>query len=130
MSKLLRAGRAEAAALARRCVRAALALSALVTTVVLTVAAPALADPVTVTPSGAGMGTLGTKIQNLLNMTGQVALWASLGSVLVGAAVWGLSKHFGNYGGAHKGMQLVIGGGVGGLLVAGAATIVNSAFGA
>ena len=50
------------------------------------VAAPAMADPVTVTPSAAGMGTLGTKIQNLLNMTGQVALWASLGSVLVGAA--------------------------------------------
>lgn len=129
MAKLVRAARGRAAALARLCAGGVGAVGAVATTLVL-LAAPAMADAVTVTPSSGGMGTLGTTIQNILNMTAQVALWASLGSVLVGAAVWGLSKHLGNYGGANKGMQLAIGGAVGGLLVATSATIVNTMFGA
>ena len=89
---------------------------------------PAWADNVTVTPTANGL-TFGTKIQNLLNWTAQGALWASLASILLGAGVWGLSKHFGNYGGANKGLQLVIGGAVGALVVATAPAIVNSMFG-
>ena len=89
---------------------------------------PAWADSVTVSPTANGL-TFGAKIQNLLNWTAQGALWASLASILIGAGVWGLSKHFGNYGGAHKGLQLVIGGAVGALVVATAPAIVNSMFG-
>ncbi len=127
--KLLGTVRSRAAAAAALAARAVGAVMVAATTLVL-VTIPAFADPVTVTPSSSGMGNLGPKIQNLLNMTAQAGLWASLGSVLLGGGMWGLSKHFANYGGAHKGMQLVIGGGVGGLVVASAATIVNAAFGA
>jgi hypothetical protein len=87
----------------------------------------AWADAVTVTPTANGL-TFGTQIQNLLNWTAQGALWASLASILIGAGVWGLSKHFGNYSGANKGLQLVIGGAIGALVVATAPAIVNSMF--
>jgi hypothetical protein len=127
--KLLSTVRSQAATTAALAARAVSAVMVVATTLVL-VTIPAFADPVTVTPSSSGMGNLGPKIQNLLNMTAQGSLWASLGAVILGGGMWGLSKHFGNYGGAHKGMQLVIGGGVGGLVVASAATIVNAAFGA
>ena len=110
-----------------RRVRPALTGSVLLT-VRLLAAGPAWADAVTVTPTANGL-TFGPTIQNLLNWTAQGALWASLASILIGAGVWGLSKHFGNYGGAHKGMQLVIGGAVGALVVATAPAIVNSMFG-
>jgi hypothetical protein len=66
----------------------------------------------------------------IINLTDQAALWASLISVLVGAGVWGLSKHFGNYGGAHKGQILVLGGASGALLASMAPAIVNGLFGA
>jgi len=104
-------------------------VAALVTLVALRVlaAGPAWADAVTVTPTANGL-TFGPTIQNLLNWTAQGALWASLASILIGAGVWGLSKHFGNYGGAHKGLQLVIGGAIGALVVATAPAIVNSMF--
>ncbi|MBW3643311.1 MAG: hypothetical protein KY447_10395 [Actinobacteria bacterium] len=91
-------------------------------------AAPAWADPVTVDPTAEGL-SFGYKIQKMLNWGGQIALWASLGSILAGAGAWGLSKHFGSYGGAHKGMQLVLGGAIGALVVASAGPIVNSMFG-
>ncbi len=129
MSKLVRTGRFRSAAVVALVARAVTAVMVAATTLVL-VTVPAFADTVNVSPSSAGMGNLGPKIQNLLNMTAQGGLWASLGSVLLGGGMWGLSKHFSNYGGAHKGMQLVIGGGVGGLVIASAATIVNAAFGA
>jgi hypothetical protein len=91
-------------------------------------ATPAWADAVKVSPTANGL-TFGSKIQNLLDWTAQGALWACLASILIGAGAWGLSKHFGNYGGAHKGMQLVIGGAVGALVVATAPAIVNSHIG-
>jgi len=91
-------------------------------------AGPAWADAVTVNPTANGL-TFGPTIQNLLNWTAQGALWASLASILVGAGMWGLSKHSGNYGGANKGLQLVIGGAIGALVVATAPAIVNSMFG-
>jgi hypothetical protein len=111
---------------ARRVSRAA--AGCVLVVVRLLAAAPAWADSVTVTPTANGL-TFGTKIQNLLNWTAQGALWASLASILIGAGVWGLSKHFGNYGGANKGLQLVIGGAIGALVVATAPAIVNSMFG-
>lgn len=89
---------------------------------------PAWADAVHVTPTAEGL-TFGAKIQKMLNWGGQIALWACLASILAGAGAWGLSKHFGNYGGAHKGMQLVVGGAIGALVVASAGPIVNSMFG-
>lgn len=94
----------------------------------LVAAGPAWADSVTVSPTANGLA-FGTKIQNLLNWTAQGALWACLASILLGAGAWGLSKHSGNYGGANKGLQLVIGGAIGALVVATAPAIVNSMFG-
>jgi hypothetical protein len=90
-------------------------------------AGPAWADSVTVSPTANGL-TFGAQVQNVLNWTAQGALWACLASILIGAGAWGLSKHFGNYGGAHKGLQLVIGGAIGALVVATAPAIVNSMF--
>jgi hypothetical protein len=97
------------------------------TTLVL-VTVPAWADDVTVTPSGSALGGGATKVQTILNLLGQGALWASLASLLLGAGVWGLSKHFGNYGTAHKGMILALGGGAGALLTSMAPQIVNGLF--
>ncbi|MDP9387041.1 MAG: hypothetical protein M3Q48_03745 [Actinomycetota bacterium] len=108
--------------------RRRLAVGAVAVFAVLASAAPAWADAVTVDPTADGL-SFGVKIQKMLNWGGQIALWASLASILAGAGAWGLSKHFGNYGGAHKGMQLVLGGAIGALVVASAGPIVNSMFG-
>lgn len=108
--------------------RRRLGVAAVAVFVVLTSAAPVWADAVTVDPTADGL-SFGVKIQKMLNWGGQIALWASLASILAGAGAWGLSKHFGNYGGAHKGMQLVLGGAIGALVVASAGPIVNSMFG-
>jgi hypothetical protein len=104
------------------------AVAGMLVAVRLVAAGPAWADSVTVTPTANGLA-FGTKIQNLLNWTAQGALWASLASILLGAGMWGLSKHSGNYGGANKGLQLVVGGAIGALVVATAPAIVNSMFG-
>ena len=113
----------------RLAARGAATLSVAVITGVL-VAAPVFADPVTANPSGSAIGDAAGKIQTIINLTDQGALWASLLSVLVGAGVWGLSKHFGNYGGAHKGQILVLGGAAGALLASMAPAIINGLFGA
>lgn len=106
-----------------------LVLPAAVTAVILVASAlPGWADEVKVDPTAEGL-SFGVKIQKMLNWGGQIALWACLASILAGAGAWGLSKHFGNYGGAHKGMQLVLGGAIGALVVASAGPIVNSMFG-
>jgi hypothetical protein len=126
--KMLSTARSCARRTARLATRCAAAASLTVTTVVL-VAVPAFADPVSATPSGAAIGAAAGKIQAIINLTSQGALWASLISVLVGAGVWGLSKHFGNYGGAHKGQILVLGGAAGALLASMAPAIVNGLFG-
>lgn len=112
--------------LRRRLAGRALAVAIVLITPVLPATA-AWADDVTVSPTAQGL-TFGQTIQNMLNWGAQIALWASLASILAGAGCWGLSKHFGNYGTANKGMQLAIGGGVGAILVATAPSIVNSLF--
>ena len=84
---------------------------------------------VTMTPDAGGMPG-GALAQKLLNWGGQIALWGSLGSILVGAAVYGLSREAGNYGAASKGRTLALGGVVGAILTGLAATLVNLLFGA
>ena len=84
---------------------------------------------VEMTPAADGMPG-GALAQRLLNWGGQIALWGSLGSILVGAAIYGLSREAGNYGAASKGRTLALGGVVGAILTGLAATIVNLLFGA
>src|SRR4051812_36073315 len=84
---------------------------------------------VTMTPDSGGMPG-GALVQKLLNWGGQLALWGSLGSILVGAAVYGLSREAGNYGAASRGRALALAGVVGAILTGLAATIVNLLFGA
>jgi hypothetical protein len=119
--------RSRAPATVRRLSRLTAAATASAMVVLADVTAAA-ADPVHVTPTSTGLD-FAAKVQSLLDWGAQIALWACLASILAGAGAWGLSKHFGNYGGAHKGMQLVIGGAIGALIVASAGPIVNSMFG-
>jgi len=91
------------------------------------IAAPAWADDVKVTPSTKGMPA-GQTIQTMLSWIAQAALFASLGSILVGAAVWGLSKLMGSYSGGHKGLTLTIGGCCGALIVGIAPQLINMFF--
>lgn len=67
-------------------------------------------------------------IQKLLNWAQMVALWASLGSLFAGAAMYGLAREGGSYGGAHRGKSLALGGAVGAVLAGLAPTVVNMLF--
>ena len=82
---------------------------------------------VDVTPTGEGMPG-GALAQKVLNWTSQVALWGSLASLLVGAAVWGISQHAGNGYKAGQGRNFAVAGAVGALLAGLAPTIVNTLF--
>ena len=85
--------------------------------------APLIAD-VSVTPSSDGMP--GAALAgHLLNWAAQLALWGSLASLLIGAAIYGLSQHAGNTYGASKGRTLALAGATGALLAGLAPTIVN-----
>ena len=98
---------------------------------------PALARPVravagllaqvTVTPSATGLPG-GALAQKVLNWTSQIALWGSLASLLVGAAVWGISQHAGNGYQAGRGRNFAVAGAVGALLAGLSPTIVNTLF--
>jgi len=86
-----------------------------------------LLGQVTVTPSSAGLPG-SALIQKLLNWGQMLALWGSLGAILVGAAIAGLAQHGGSYSGASSGKKLIMAG-AGGALVAGLApTIINTLF--
>ena len=85
-----------------------------------------LAD-VGVNPTSAGMPGAGL-IQQLLNWLDQVALWGSLASILLGAAIYGVSQHAGNYAGGYRGRQLALAGVVGACLAGLAPTAVNLLF--
>ena len=96
------------------------------------VAGPVLAfmtflGQVTVAPSSDGMPG-GALAQKVLNWTDQVALWGSLASLLIGAAVWGVSQHAGNGYQAGRGRNFAVAGAVGALLAGLAPTIVNTLF--
>ena len=79
---------------------------------------------VSVSPTSAGMPG-GQLIQQMLNWLSQVALWGSLASVLVGAAVYGLSQNTGGYANAYRGKQLAIAGVAGACLAGVAPTAIN-----
>jgi hypothetical protein len=82
---------------------------------------------VQVSPTSAGMPGA-ELIGRLLSWLGQLALWGSLASILVGAAVYGLSKESGHHAGATRGRMLAAGGAVGAILAGLAPTIVNMLF--
>ncbi len=98
---------------------------------------PALARPmvglvmlfgqVTVAPDSAGLPG-GALFQKVLNWTDQIALWGSLASLLIGAAVWGVSQHAGNGYQAGRGRNFAAAGAIGALLAGLAPTIVNTLF--
>ncbi|MDQ6839656.1 MAG: hypothetical protein M3137_15350 [Actinomycetota bacterium] len=82
---------------------------------------------VTVTPTSDGMPG-GALFQKVLGWTDQVALWGSLASLLIGAAVWGVSQHAGNGYQAGRGRNFAAAGAIGALLAGLAPTIVNTLF--
>jgi len=82
---------------------------------------------VEVTPSKEGLPG-GELFQKVLNWTDQIALWGSLASLLIGAAVWGVSQHAGNGYQAGRGRNFAAAGAVGALLAGLAPTIVNTLF--
>lgn len=67
-------------------------------------------------------------IQQLLNWAQMLALWGSLGALLIGAALYGLSREGGSYSGATRGKALAMGGVVGAILAGLAPTAVNMLF--
>lgn len=67
-------------------------------------------------------------IQQLLNWSQMLALWGSLGALLIGAAMYGLAREGGSYGGASRGKSLAMGGVVGAILAGLAPTAVNMLF--
>ena len=86
-----------------------------------------LVAQVSVSPSADGMpgAALATK---LLNWLGQLALWGSLASILVGAAVYGLSQQAGYAPGQSRGRTLALAGVVGAIMAGLAPTMVNLLF--
>jgi hypothetical protein len=83
--------------------------------------------PVSVTPTTSGLPGANL-FQQLLNWLSQAALWGSLASLLIGAAIWGVSQHAGNSYNAGHGRSLALAGVVGAMLAGLAPTIVNSLF--
>lgn len=67
-------------------------------------------------------------IQKLLNWGQMLALWGSLGALLVGSAMYGLAREGGSYGGASRGKTLALGGVVGAILAGVAPTAINMLF--
>lgn len=86
-----------------------------------------LVAQVSVSPDAAGMPGA-ELIQRLLNWAQMLALWASLGAVLVGAAMYGLAREAGGYQQASRGKSLATGGAVGAILAGLAPTVVNLLF--
>src|SRR5438105_14483704 len=71
--------------------------------------------PVSVNPDATGMPGAAL-IQQILGWLSQVALWGSLASILIGAAIYGLGQNTGSYANAYRGKQLVAAGAVGAVL--------------
>ena len=82
---------------------------------------------VNVSPDSTGMPGA-ELIQKLLNWSQMIALWGSLAALLIGAAMYGLARESGGYGGATKGKSLALGGVVGAILAGVAPTAVNLLF--
>ena len=88
---------------------------------------PGVLAQVTVDPNTSGMPGAAL-IQQLLNWAQMLALWGSLGALLIGAAMYGLAREGGSYGGASRGKTLAMGGVVGAILAGLAPTAVNMLF--
>ena len=82
---------------------------------------------VSVDPNSTGMPGADL-IQRLLNWSQMLALWGSLGALLIGAAMYGLAREGGSYGGASRGKALAMDGVVGAILAGVAPTAVNMLF--
>lgn len=82
---------------------------------------------VNVNPSSAGMPGAAL-IQKLLDWSQMIALWGSLAALLIGAAMYGLARESGGYGGASRGKALAMGGVVGAILAGVAPTAINLLF--
>lgn len=79
------------------------------------------------TPTSSGMPGA-ELLQQMLNWLLQLALWGSLGSILIGAAVYGLAQNTAGYQNAARGKQLAAAGIVGACLAGIAPTAVNLLF--
>jgi hypothetical protein len=82
---------------------------------------------VEVSPSAEGMPGAAL-IQQLLDWSQMIALWGSLAALLIGAAMYGLAREGGSYGGASRGKSLAMGGVVGAILAGVAPAAVNMLF--
>lgn len=79
------------------------------------------------TPSSDGLPGAGL-LQKMLDWLSQIALWGSLASILVGAAIYGLAQQSGNYAGGFRGKQLAFAGVIGACLAGVAPTAINMFF--
>lgn len=82
---------------------------------------------VTVTPSTQGMPGAAL-LQQMLGWLSQIALWGSVTSIFVGAAVYGIAQNTNSYANAYRGKQLALAGGVGAVLAGIGPTAVNMLF--
>jgi hypothetical protein len=85
------------------------------------------ADGVNANPTARGLPGAGF-VQRLIDWVAQIGLWGSLGTILVGAAMFGVSQQAGNYLGASRGKHIVLGGAIGAAITGLAPTIVNLVF--
>jgi hypothetical protein len=79
------------------------------------------------TPSSSGLPGA-QLLQQMINWLAQIALWGSLASILLGAAMYGLSQQSGNYSGGIRGKQLAFAGAIGACLAGVAPTAINLFF--
>lgn len=84
-----------------------------------------LAD-ISVTPTGGMPGE--DLIKQMLGWLDMLALWGSLASILVGAAVYGIAQNMGNYANGYRGKQLALAGVIGACLAGLAPTAVSMLF--
>jgi len=70
----------------------------------------------------------GQLLETSLGWLGYVALAASVASLLIGGALWGLGQLGGNPQSAQRGRQLVIGGLIGALIAGAAFLLVNQLY--
>lgn len=82
---------------------------------------------VEVEPDAAGMPGA-ELIQRLLNWSQMIALWGSLGALLVGAAMYGLARETSGYQQASRGKSIALGGAAGAILAGIAPTAINLLF--
>jgi hypothetical protein len=82
---------------------------------------------VSVDPTTSGLP--GAKfLQTVLDWAAQLALWGSLGALLAGAAIYGMSHQTGHLSGASRGKTLAVAGLIGAALTGVAPTAVNLLF--